>query len=110
MAVLPDIAVVVLFEMFFEEGDGRKFLIDFARFSSDFDEALELCKFLEGISAGLADMEDISKLGIGDDLGFDLVVGDNLVGDDDVLEFHLFRGMGTLQMGHWLFLLITRIL
>ena len=55
-------------------------------------------------------MEDISKLGIGDDLGFDLVVGDNLVGDDDVLEFHLFRGMGTLQMGHWLFLLITRIL
>ena len=55
-------------------------------------------------------MEDISKLGIRDDLGFDLVVGDNLVGDDDILEFHLFRGTGTLQMGHWLFLLMTRIL
>ena len=96
--------------MFFEEGDWREFLIDFARFSSHFDEAFELCKFLEGISAGLADVEDIAKLCIGDDLGFDLVVGDNLVSDDDILEFHLFRGRSTLQMGHWLFLLMTRIL
>jgi hypothetical protein len=96
--------------MFFEEGDRGELLISFARFAVDFNEALELCQFLKGISACLADMEDVSELNVRDDFGLDVLEGDELVGDDDVLEFSL-NGCGfTLQIGQELFLLMTRIL
>ena len=96
--------------MFFEEGDGGELLISFARFAIDFNETLELCQFLKGISTGLADMEDVSELNVRHDFGLDFLEGDELVSDDDILELGL-NGCGfTLQIGQELFLLMTRIL
>lgn len=41
-ANFADVAIVVVFQMFFEEGNRRKFLVHLARLSINFNEALEL--------------------------------------------------------------------
>lgn len=39
---LPNVSVMILFQMFFEEGNGGKFLIEFTRLSIDFDKTFIL--------------------------------------------------------------------
>ena len=55
-------------------------------------------------------VEDVCEILIGEEVVFEGVVGSEFGHDDDGLEGNLGRERDTLQMGHWLFLLITRIL
>ena len=55
-------------------------------------------------------MEDVCELLVRHDLVPDGIVRGHLRSNDDVLECELSGGGGTLQIGHWLFLLMTRIL
>lgn len=97
--------------MFFEKGDRGELLVDFAGFAIDFDEALVLSQFLESKLTRLRSVENIAELAICHHLPFYRVVGSNFWSDDDdVFEGKLYERRSTLQMGHWLFLLMTRIL
>lgn len=55
-------------------------------------------------------MEDVGELSIRDYLGFDFREGDEGGHDDESFELGLYMVRVTLQMGQWLFLLMTRIL
>jgi hypothetical protein len=105
-----DVAVVVLLEMLFEKGCGGKFLINFAGLAVGLDEALEFVQLLEGVPAFFRAEEDICEVLIGEEVDLEALEGLELGHDDDVLERELNGRADTLQIGHWLFLLITRIL
>lgn len=96
--------------MLLEKGHRGELLVNFAWLAVDFDEAFILREFFECVPAGLVEVEDVGELAIGDDILLDGCVRTELGHDDNVFKGHLNREGATLQMGHWLFLLITRIL
>ena len=104
-------SIVIVFKMFFEEEDVLEGLIVLAWFSLDFDEALELIEFFKGLSCVVWGVVDIGEVFIRDEsVEFVGVEGSEGIHDDDHFEVELNGGSDTLQMGHWPFLLRTRIL
>lgn len=109
-AYFADVAVVILLQVLFQEGCGGEFFINFAGLAVGLDEALEFVQLLEGVPALFGAEEDICEVLIGEEVGLEALEGLELGHDDDVFEGELNGTADTLQMGHWLFLLITRIL
>jgi hypothetical protein len=97
---IPDVSVVVFFQVLLQKGNRGELLINFAVLAVDFNEALVLVEFLENRTAVVGGVEDVCELFVGEDVGLELVEGGDGVGDDDGLEGELGGQKGTLQMGH----------
>jgi hypothetical protein len=96
--------------MLLQEGNRWKLLIEFTRFSVNFDKTLKLSKFLKSTSSTLGIVEDISEIFVWEKVVFEGLKGSIIRHDDDILEIDLDEVKCTLQIGHWLFLLMTLIL